>query len=94
MGACFRKLLGGKRYKDEPLNPKASAVVPACTSPPHNDGGAKARVQLFGDHLCPFTLRVRIALQYKVDLICIHHTKLLSFKKYFMLAIRLSLNGK
>ncbi|CAK9205947.1 unnamed protein product [Sphagnum troendelagicum] len=65
MGACFRKLLSGKRYKDEPLNPKASAVVPACTSPPHNDGGAKARVQLFGDHLCPFTLRVRIALQHK-----------------------------
>jgi hypothetical protein len=69
MGACFCKLFStGKRYKDELLNPKASAaVVPACISPPHEDGATKGgRVQLIGDILCPFTLRVRIALQHKV----------------------------
>ncbi|CAK9874795.1 unnamed protein product [Sphagnum jensenii] len=69
MGVCFCKLFStGKRYKDEPLNPKASAaVVPACISPPHKDDGAtkRGRVQLIGDILCPFTLRVRIALQHK-----------------------------
>jgi hypothetical protein len=81
MGICFPKATQPK-YKDEPLNPKPSAVVPTSSSPIYCDETLEIpnasepeteaesnlpRVQLIGDMLCPFTLRVQIALQFKVS---------------------------
>lgn len=82
MGICFPKAAQPK-YKDEPLNPKPSAVVPTSSSPIYCDPSPEdsappdtayseaesnlPRVQLIGDMLCPFTLRVQIALQFKVN---------------------------
>jgi hypothetical protein len=51
-------------------NPKASAVVPSWTSPTyeHEDETDGGKVHLYGDVLCPYTQRVRLALQHKVKL--------------------------
>lgn len=82
MGACCAKNTPPK-YKDELLNSKPSAVVPTSSSPTYCESTPSettyadvdaesnlSRVQLIGDVLCPFTLRVLIALQFKVKHLC------------------------
>jgi hypothetical protein len=94
MGICFPKMTPPRyKDKDEPLNPKPSAVVPTSSSPTYSESAPSVtppsetqysevesslpRVQLIGDVLCPFTLRVQIALQFKVRNVC--NSSLFSF---------------
>jgi hypothetical protein len=67
MGACLQKQAP---YEHKVENPKASAVVPSWTSPTyeHEDETDGGKVHLYGDVLCPYTQRVRLALQHKVKL--------------------------
>ena len=89
MGACCAKGTPPK-HKDELLNSKPSAVVPTSSSPTYcestpsettnADVDAESnlpRVKLIGDALCPFTLRVLIALQFKVK--CLFHLLFVTF---------------
>lgn len=80
MGVCCPKMAPAK-HKDEQLNSNPSAVVPASSSPTYCESSPSEtapsemtyadaesnlpRVQLIGDVLCLFTLRVLIALQFK-----------------------------
>lgn len=82
MGVCCPKMAPAK-HKDEQLNSNPSAVVPASSSPTYCESSPSEtapsemtyadaesnlpRVQLIGDVLCLFTLRVLIALQFKVN---------------------------
>lgn len=82
MGSCCAKAAAAPpKQRDEILSSKPSAVVPTSSSPTYcesttpsetttpGDTDAEStlpRVQLIGDLLCPFTLRVLIALQFKV----------------------------
>lgn len=61
MGACFQK-----QGRDKVENTKASAVVPSWGSSPTYTDDDAGKVNLAGDVLCPFTQRIRIALQHKV----------------------------
>jgi hypothetical protein len=104
MGICFPKMTPPRyKDKDEPLNPKPSAVVPTSSSPTYSESAPSVtppsetqysevesslpRVQLIGDVLCPFTLRVQIALQFKVWNVC--NSSLFSFFPVFFLLLSL-----
>lgn len=81
MGICWPKLAPSK-HKDELVSSKSSTVVPTSSSTTDYESSthetisceanrAEAKrnipgVELIGDLLCPFTLRVLIALQFKV----------------------------
>lgn len=80
MGICWPKLAPSK-HKDELVSSKSSTVVPTSSSTTDYESSthetisceanrAEAKrnipgVELIGDLLCPFTLRVLIALQFK-----------------------------